>query len=121
MSDEVSFLEKCRKYISARWSYIFEAIQKNYFVEPPGSDYYQFKELIADCLKSKTKSCHYVLPTQLLCKSVNPSLACHPLQAAYSTRGAFDARTIAHGVIVPFDRKNHNVLGGSPEPYVNNP
>lgn len=120
MSDEIPFLEKCKNYIIVRWPHLFEAIQKNNFVEPLGSDY-QLKELIIDCLKSKTKSYHYVLPTQLLCKSVNSSLDCHSLQAAYNTEGAFDARTIAHGVIVPFDRENHNVLGGSPEPYVNNP
>jgi len=40
---------------------------------------------------------------------------------AWGHEGAFDARSIAHKVIVPFDRDNHRVLGGSPEPYVNNP
>jgi hypothetical protein len=35
--------------------------------------------------------------------------------------GSFDARTVAHQVIVPFDQANESVLGGAPEPYVNNP
>ena len=43
------------------------------------------------------------------------------MQAGYPGPGAFDARTIAHDVIVPFDREHERVLGGSPEPYVNNP
>jgi hypothetical protein len=56
-----------------------------------------------------------------LCKCVDPRLDSHSLQAAYRKAGAFDARTIAHEVIVPFDQANHRVLGGSAEPYVNNP
>lgn len=77
--------------------------------------------LIRDSLNSATVSYHYVLPTQLLAKCVDHSLDVHALQAGYDTAGAFDARTVAHDVIVPFDRANHRVLGGSPEPYVNNP
>lgn len=34
---------------------------------------------------------------------------------------AFDARSLCHRVIVPFDRENESVLGGSTEPYINNP
>ena len=79
------------------------------------------RERIVACLTSSTKSYHYVLPTQLLCKCVNGYLDCHSLQAAYKKPGAFDAKTIAHEVIVPFDQANHRVLGDSVEPYVNNP
>lgn len=79
------------------------------------------RDRIVACLTSSTKSYHYVLPTQLLCKCVDKRLDCHSLQAAYKRPGAFDARTIAHHVIVPFDQANHRVLGGSAEPYVNNP
>jgi hypothetical protein len=61
------------------------------------------------------------LPTQLLAKSVDSELDVHSIQAGYGGAGSFDARTIAHDVIVPFDRANYRVLGGSPEPYVNNP
>lgn len=35
--------------------------------------------------------------------------------------GAFDARSLCHEVVVPFDQANERVLGGSREPYVNNP
>lgn len=77
--------------------------------------------LIHDCLTSKTKSYHYVLPTHLLAKCVNPSLDAHSIQVSYGGSGAFDARSLAHGVIVPFDQANFCVLGGAPEPYANNP
>ena len=72
-------------------------------------------------MTSSVKTYHYVLPTQILAKSVASNLDSHSLQVAYEVPGAFDARTIAHEVIVPFDQANHRVLGGSLEPYVNNP
>jgi hypothetical protein len=51
----------------------------------------------------------------------DPSLDSKCLQALRGGAGAFDARSIAHEVIVPFDQDNENVLGGSQEPYVSNP
>jgi hypothetical protein len=72
-------------------------------------------------ITSRTKSYRYVLPTQLIAKLADPDLDCRCLQASRGGPGAFDARTVAHKVVVPFDQANDNVLGGSPEPYVNNP
>ena len=76
---------------------------------------------IRAAVNSQTKSYRYVLPTQLCAKVASPELDCRCLQAARGGTGAFDARTVAHEVVVPFDQANHDVLGGSPEPYVNNP
>jgi hypothetical protein len=89
-------------------------------VDPLGEGH-ELIPLIRDCLRSTSLSYHYVLPTQLLAKVVSPALDAHAVQAGYPGEGAFDARTIAHDVIVPFHRENERVLGGSPEPYVNNP
>jgi len=72
-------------------------------------------------VNSPTKSYRYVLPTQLAAKLADASLDCRCLQAARGGKGAFDARTVAHEVVVAFDQFNNSVLGGSPEPYVNNP
>ncbi|MFO0839323.1 MAG: restriction endonuclease, SacI family [Phycisphaerae bacterium] len=79
------------------------------------------RQAIERCTNSKTKSNRYVLPTQLLAKLADPNLDCRCVQADSSRPGSFDARSLCHGVIVPFDRENHAVLGGSTEPYVNNP
>jgi len=49
------------------------------------------------------------------------SLDCRAIQQGSRLRRPFDARSLCHAVVVPFDRDNHRVLGGSPEPYVNNP
>lgn len=76
---------------------------------------------IALSINSKTKTYRYILPTQIISKIVDPALDSHCIQASRGGHGAFDARTIAHGIIVPFDQANENVLGGSQEPYVSNP
>lgn len=76
---------------------------------------------IRSCVGSKVKTYRYVLPTQLVAKVANASLDCRCLQSSRGGPGSFDARTIAHSVVVPFDQANESVLGGSLEPYVNNP
>jgi len=119
--NESSFPEQCAAYLSDRWKRLLAVQTEGGFSEPLGREHKRIKVLIRDCLRSKTKSYRYVLPTQLLSKCVDPSLDSRSLQASFQSRGAFDARTIAHDVIVPFDRENHQVLGGSPEPHVNNP
>jgi hypothetical protein len=72
-------------------------------------------------INSKTQTYRYVLPTQLLAKLVDGELDCRCIQAGSGLKKAFDARSLCHKVIVEFDRNNNNVLGGSAEPYLNNP
>ncbi len=119
MTEELSLSEKCKEYLQERWTHILSEVETQ--PEHLGKKYPGLKENIRSCLTSNTKSYRYVLPTQLLSKSVDHTLDCRSLQAAYESAGSFDARTVAHKVIVPFDKENHNVLGGSNEPYVNNP
>jgi len=69
---------------------------------------------------SNTKTYRYVLPTQLLAKLANPSVDCRCIQSKRGGPGAFDARSLAGKVVVPFDRRLESVLGGSTDPYVNN-
>lgn len=121
MADDLSLSHKCQKYLQERCNHTLTIIEGEPTVEHLEQEYVLLKENIRACLTSNTKSYRYVLPTQLLSKSVDHSLDCRSLQAADESEGSFDARTIAHQVIVPFDKENHNVLGGSNEPYVNNP
>lgn len=121
MAHELSFSARCEKYLQQRWNDILSVSEKEPIVEPLPKKYDSLKSSIQGCLTSNTKSYRYVLPTQLLSKSVDQNLDCRSLQAAYEGKGSFDARTVAHNVIVPFDKENHDVLGGSNEPYVNNP
>lgn len=120
-TQEEPFVDRCREFLKSRWDFVVSAIESETFVDPllPGDA--ALRDHIVACLNSSIKSYHYVLPTQVLCKCLDANLDCHAIQAAYKKPGAFDARTIAHLVIVPFDQGNHRVLGGSSEPYVNNP
>ncbi len=113
----------CSVYLGQRWAEIqarFQEAVPDAPPEPLGEDH-ELIPLIRDCLRSPALTYHYVLPTQLLAKAANPAIDARAIQAGFPSPGAFDARTVAHDVIVPFDRANERVLGGSPEPYVNNP
>jgi hypothetical protein len=121
MTKELSLKENCKHYLEKRWEFINQLFAQEQLKEPLNDDFIMLKEKIRDCITSNTKSYRYVLPTQLLSKSVNHSLDCRSLQVADESEGSFDARSIAHQVVVPFETENHNVLGGSKEPYVNNP
>jgi hypothetical protein len=115
-----NFIEYCNEHLTNQWEKINKTAE-NELTDFLGKEFNGLKSDIVDCLTSSTKSYHYVLPTQLLSKAVEPTRDCRSIQVAYGKAGAFDARSIAHKVIVPFDKNNYNVLGGSTEPYVNNP
>ena len=53
-------------------------------------------------INSPIKTYRYVLPTQLVSKMADVSLDCRCVQASRGGAGAFDARTVAHTVIVPY-------------------
>lgn len=111
-------VNKCRELLERTWIEVKkdnEAGQVNYIEDE------EIITAIHQSINSKTKSYRYVLPTQILSKSVESNLDAICLQVERGGSGAFDARSVAHQVIVDFDRANHKVLGGSPEPYVNNP
>lgn len=112
--DPSTLVERCRCILVDEWTKLDPASEETEL----GT---KLLEAIHDSVNSKTKSYRYVLPTQLLVKLAAPYLDSRSLQASFSARKGFDARTIAHSVLVDFDSKNHKVLGGSPEPYVNNP
>lgn len=115
----VDLIAEGTKSLNRLWSETIDQAEKNK-LQNSLSDA-DLINIIQVCVNSKTKTYRYVLPTQLIAKLVDPSLDCRCLQALRSGSGSFDARTVAHQVIVPFDQANEGVLGGAPEPYVNNP
>jgi len=81
---------------------------------------------IVDSLRSVILGSHktykYVLMTSLLAKATDRRANALCLQAGARVAGAFDARSLCHKVLVPFERDNlANALGGSNEPYLNKP
>jgi len=112
------FISETADILESTWKRIAESAPEN-------TSSKSIEDSILNCIKasinSPIKTYRYVLPTQLIAKLANPRLNSKCIQAGRGGRGAFDARTIAHKVIVPFNQQNNNVLGGSTEPYVNNP
>ena len=81
---------------------------------------------LASKIKSVVGGTHltyrYILVTGLLAKATNPKVNAICLQAGARLEGAYDARSLCHGVVVPMERNLlNNCLGGSNEPYLNKP
>jgi hypothetical protein len=114
-NDPIGLSELVQGHLASKWLYVTVANDPS-----TGTDA-AIRDAIRRSINSKTKTYRYVLPTQLLSKLARPELDCRSVQAGSGLAGSFDARSICHGVVVPFDRENNNVLGGSSEPYLNNP
>lgn len=77
---------------------------------------------IREVLTGEHKTYKYVLVTGLLAKATEKSVDPLSLQAKDTSAGAYDARSIAHLVLVPFEREYvPNSLGNSNEPFLNKP
>lgn len=82
-------------------------------------DYQEFIDFVIDNTHLTYK---YVLFTALLSKASDASINALCLQKKSTLSGAYDARTVCHKVIVPFEMDTlEKVLGGSNEPFLNKP
>lgn len=76
-------------------------------------------------LRSRIKSIRYAAVTQLLGKALDPGVDVHALQkgkeGGEAPPGAWNARSLCDGTVVPWEQENEQMLGGSAEPYANNP
>ena len=77
---------------------------------------------IIEILNGTHKTYKYILVTALLAKACNNKINPLALQAGAPIDGAYDARSLCHKVLVPFERNFlSNALGGSNEPFLNKP
>lgn len=77
---------------------------------------------IKTILQGNHKTYNYILVNGLLAKATNENINALALQAGAPIKGAFDARSLCHHVLVPFERDFlRNALGGSNEPFLNKP
>lgn len=85
---------------------------------PRGTEVDQLRSVIL----GTHKTYKYVLVTALLAKANNEHANPLALQAGAQVEGAFDARSLCHKIVVPFEREFlSNALGGSNEPFLNKP
>ena len=79
-------------------------------------------DVLMDTLaNSKTVAIRYALVTQILGKIADSTRNLLTLQLAASGPGAWDARSFATAVVVPWVTDNQHVLGTSLEPYASKP
>ncbi len=82
----------------------------------------QWDAEIRTIIQGKHLTFRYILVTALLGKATNPSINALALQAGADLEGAYDARSLCHGIVVPLERQLLNrSLGGSNEPFLNKP
>ncbi len=81
-----------------------------------------FKKFIDFVIDNKHLTYKYVLFTAILSKAADQNINGLCLQAGSSLPGAYDARSICHQIIVPFEMVTlEKALGGSNEPFLNKP
>ena len=81
-----------------------------------------FHNEIAEVILGNHLTYRYILITNLLGKSVNSHVHSLALQAGAQDPGAYDARSLCHKVLVPFERNYlAGKLGRSNEPFLNKP
>lgn len=81
-----------------------------------------FGELIDYVIDGTHLTYKYVLFNALLSKATDETLNPLCLQKKSILPGSFDARTVCHKVIVPFEQTTlKKILGGSNEPFLNKP
>lgn len=114
-------VQRCLEVLDAAWTTVNEMAEAGRLEAWLDEEFGNLESSIRVAINSNTLTYRYVLPTQLVSKVADPTADAQSLQAGSGQEGAFDARSIAHKVIVPFDQRNENVLGGSPSPYINNP
>ena len=118
MSSKTSLFDKAKQILDNRWRAIKKLSEiEDFGIEIPSD----IRQAISSSVNSRTKSYRYVLPTQILAKLTDSLLDCRCIQEGSGRKGSFDARSFCRKTIVEFDRENDNVLGGSGDPYVNNP
>lgn len=87
--------------------------------EMPKCRHKQFIDYVIDNTHLTFK---YILFTAILSKATDASINALCLQKKSELPGAYDARTVCHKVIVPFEMETlEKVLGGSNEPFLNKP
>ena len=70
---------------------------------------------------SNSVAIRYAFVTQMLGKIADNTRSLLYLQSGTSDEGAWNARSFATAVIVPWVEDNHGILGTSPNPYVSKP
>lgn len=82
----------------------------------------EIAQAISAVLRGTHKTYRYILVNALLAKATNEKVNALSLQKGDGKGGKFDARSLCHKVVVPFEKlKLPGCLGDSNEPFLNKP
>lgn len=82
----------------------------------------EIASIISTVLRGTHKTYRYILVNALLAKATNSKIDALSLQKGDGKGGKFDARSLCHKVLVPFEKlKLPGCLGDSNEPFLNKP
>lgn len=82
----------------------------------------KISQRISDILRGTHKTYRYILVTALLAKATHEEINLLSLQKGDGENGKYDARSLCHKVLVPFETLQlPGCLGGSNEPFLNKP
>lgn len=104
--------EKARELLAAAW-----VKTDDQSIVPPAKVVAALNEVLA--AKDVTFKC--ILVTGLLAKYTERQINPRALQVSSSLMGAYDARSLCHEVVVPFEKEHGDLWGLSNEPFVNKP
>lgn len=107
--------EEASKILNREWKHVQSDNQTEYI------DDSLIRTKITEVLTDSNKTYRYILVNAALSKATNPNIHYRALQAGSSLDGAYDARSVGHDALVPWEKSHGERLGGSPEPFVNNP
>ena len=74
------FIHACQQHLEESWQKIVRLFEMDDDPLAPLADHADLIPLIQTCLTSNIKTYHYVLPTQLLAKAVDPTLDAHSIR-----------------------------------------
>jgi len=106
-------IERARRILEDEWQHIQSDLGP--FID--GNQALQVREV----LSGPEKTYRYILVTAAISKATDVGIHCRSLQQRSSLPGSYDARSVAHKVVVPFEKAHGERLGGSNEPYLNKP
>lgn len=110
--------KKAGEILQTEWSYVVKHPNQDFL---DSTKYPQWTQRIKDIIHGKQLTYKYILLTAALAKVVNPNVHYRALQQGSKLQGAYDARSVAHSVVVPFEKSHGERFGGSNEPFLNRP
>ncbi|PSP39595.1 hypothetical protein BRC71_01325 [Halobacteriales archaeon QH_7_65_31] len=107
--------EAADELLNAEWNRILQS-EEDIFIDDQ-----QIREQLRGVLNSSQLTYKYILVTNVLAKATNPDINYRAMQAQWEDDGAYNARSLGHDVLVEWEKANGERLGGSNEPFLNNP